>query len=824
MHPTPANRFPTRKFFGAISLCAAALLLPAAKLSADTQTTGPIVETTATPNKNADAQSKEQPSVEPMPNRVRIDLQTGDLETRVTRLLSEMTLDEKIGQMCQVFPNVGDQLTDAIANDIRQGRVGSIFYAGSTELVQEAQQIASQESRLGIPLIIGRDVIHGFRTTFPIPLGQAASWNPELVRQAAEVAAAEAKGQGVNWTFAPMVDICRDPRWGRIAETLGEDPMLSGVLASAMVEGFQQTDEQGIQGVVACAKHYAAYGLSEGGRDYNRASLSRIDLHNIHLPPFRAVQDAGCQTMMTTFSEVNGVPGTAHDYLLKRVLKGQWGFQGFVVSDWASVTEMVEHGYSEDEKHAAQRAANAGVDMEMVSTSYNDNLAKLCREGHVPESAIDDAVRRILRVKLQIASTHSKPDEAQATLLRPSNLEAARKLARQSMVLLKNQEQTLPLELNSISKIAVVGPLADAPQSQLGCWVLDAKQGDTITPLAAIQQAFADRAEVLHAPGADSSFSQKSSQIAKAASTAAEADVVVVVIGEDATLSGEARSRSKLCLPGVQDELLEAVAASGKPIVTVVIAGRPLAIGKAVELSDAVLYAWHPGTMGGPALVDLLLGREAPSGRLPVTFPKSVGQVPLYYGHSNTGRPSPHNFRPLIGSEEKDLPMEFQYRSHYVDQEPFPLFPFGYGLSYTTFAYEDLELGAPAISPKQTLSVRVRVKNTGEHAGAEVVQLYLRDQYSTIIRPVRELKAFRRVFLKPGETKVVEFALTIDDIATRDADGELLIEPGVFQLWAGGDCTASLTKEFKLLGGKPDTTADASSPTPAPSQTASPAG
>jgi len=793
----------------------ATLLVADGANSADTQTTGPIVEATATPH---DETHKQVP-IEPAPNRLRLDLSTGDLESRVSRLLNEMTLAEKIGQMCQVFPGEADELSEELANDIRQGRVGSIFYAGSAALVEQAQRIARDESRLGVPLIVGRDVIHGFRTTFPIPLGQAASWNPALIEQAAQVSAAEAKGQGVNWTFAPMVDICRDPRWGRIAETLGEDPMLSGVLAGAMVDGFQQSSDGELKGIVACAKHYAAYGLSEGGRDYNRASLSRIDLHNTHLPPFRMVLDAGCQTMMTTFSEVNGVPGTAHDYLLKDVLKGQWNFDGFVVSDWGSVTEMIEHGYCEDEKHAAERAANSGVDMEMVSTSYNDHLEDLCRAGRVSESDIDDAVRRILRVKLQLAWRPTDAEKLNATLLRPSSLETARTLARQSMVLLKNENQTLPLDINSLSKIAVVGPLADAAKSQLGCWVLDGEAGDTITPLAAVRHALAERAEVVYAAGAENSIDEKTNQIAQAVSACSQADVVLVVVGEDATLSGEARSRSKLCLPGVQDELIAAVAATGKPVVTVVIAGRPLAIGTAVEHSDALLYAWHPGTMGGPALVDLLLGHASPSGRLPVTFPKSVGQVPLYYGHSNTGRPSPHNFRPLIGSDETDLPAEFQYRSHYVDEQPFPLFPFGYGLSYTTIAYEDLELGTTTITPKQTLSVRVRVSNTGKRASAEVVQLYIRDMVSSIIRPVRELKAFRRVHLKPGATQVVEFALTIDDLAIRDAQGQLLIEPGKFQIWAGGDSRATLTTEFELQAPRTDATVDA--PRSAPTATVS---
>lgn len=791
----------------------------------DTQATGPVQPGATGPAVASDAPagSNAKNSTAPAIERVELDLETGDLQERVDRVLKEMTLAEKIGQLCQVFPAVGDKVADELAAEIRSGNVGSIFYAGSAEQVRQAQKIATEQSRLGIPLIVGRDVIHGFRTTFPIPLGQAASWNPELIERAAKVSAAEAKGQGINWTFAPMVDICRDPRWGRIAETLGEDPMLSGALATAMVRGFQQSQEGSIQGIVACAKHYAAYGLSEGGRDYNRASVSQADLHNIHLPPFRDVVRGGCQTIMTTFSEVNGIPGTAHDYLLRDVLKQSWGFDGFVVSDWASVTEMIAHGYSADEKQAALQSLSAGVDMEMVSTSFRDHLTQLCQSGQVSESIVDDAVERILRVKLQM-TPFSKETSTASTLLHPRNVELARTLARQSMVLLKNQEQTLPLDANKLEKIAVVGPLADAAQSQLGCWVMDSKQEDSITPLTALKDALSDSAEVIYAPGAEHSFATGKDGIAEAVKAARQADVVVMILGEDATLSGEARSRTQLTLPGVQAELIEAVAATGKPVITVVLAGRPLAIGELVEQSDAVLYAWHPGTMAGPALVDLLLGRESPSGRLPVTFPRSVGQVPLYYGHTNTGRPSPADFEPLVGSGETDLKPQFQYRSHYVDERPFPLYPFGYGLSYTTFEYEDLELGTDSLSPKQTLSVKVRLRNSGKRAASEVVQLYIRDHVSSIIRPVRELKAFRRIHLKPGASEIVEFALTIEDIAMRDAEGELLIEPGTFSIWAGGDSQADLTAEFQLLESPRAATADLPAALPEAKEAESPTG
>lgn len=729
-----------------------------------------------------------------------------DAKAESERLLAAMTLAEKIGQMCQVWPETGE-LTPAILESLRQGEIGSLINCTSPEMIAAAQQVVLEESRLGIPLLVGRDVVHGYRTIFPIPLAQAASWNPDLIECSAVVAANEAQSHGINWTFAPMVDIGRDPRWGRIAETLGEDPYLSGELAAAMVRGFQQEHDGALNGVLACAKHFAAYGLSEGGRDYNRASLSTADLHNVHLPSFRRSLDAGCRTLMTTFSEVNGVPGTAHAYLLQKVLNDDWEFSGLVVSDWNSVIEMVTHGYSADEADAACNAVNAGVHMEMVSPTFHEHLARLVEQGAVDESAIDDAVRRILRLKLELAAGAQQRERSAATptrldsqLLRPRALELARRAARESMVLLKNENSTLPLQLDSVRQVAVIGPLADAPLSQLGCWAVDGRAEDAITPLDALRESLGDRAEVVYARGAANSYSEATQDIAAAIRASAAADVTLLFVGEDAVLSGEARSRSTLSLPGVQRELVKQVAATGKPLVIVVLAGRPLAIGAECDLADAVLYAWHPGTMGGPAIADLLLGVASPCGKLPVTFPKNVGQIPIYYAHSNTGRPSPAAFKPLTASQGKDLPIEFQYRSHYVDGDAFPLFPFGYGLSYSTFAYDGFELGATSITPRQTLAVRARVANIGSRAGVEVVQLYVRDLAASLVRPVRELKAFRRIYLRPGESQAVEFALDADDLRFINNNGESVLEPGRFAVWIGGDSTATLGGEFELSG------------------------
>lgn len=732
--------------------------------------------------------------------RVEIDLAEGTVEEVAKRLLAEMTLQEKIGQLCQVGSSEPG-LDGPVGADLRGGRLGSIFYTGNAEQTRQAKKIAIEETRLGIPLLTPRDVIHGFRTVFPIPVGQAASWNPALIEQAAIIAADEARAEGVNWTFAPMLDIARDARWGRIAESLGEDPVLGSAIAAAMVRGYQQpvvmpTGETRYRGIAACAKHFAAYGLSEGGRDYNRAMLSNSELHSAILPPFRSAIDAQCASVMTSFNTINGVPGTAHRELLTGLLKQRWGFAGLVVSDWGSVEETIAHGYAADRRDAAKLSLTSGVDMEMASTTFQENLESLVEDGLVKTSTIDEAVRRVLEVKLRFATASRRPEDTD-TPSKPSAVEVARRVARESCVLLKN-EAALPLRADGLSKVAIIGPLADARRDQLGCWMLDGKESESVTPLAALRSALSGKAQVTYEAGLESSIDESTDRLEAAKAAAAQADVSVLFVGEGWTLSGEARSRANLDLPGAQAELVAFVASVDKPLILVVLAGRPLTIGTQINSADAVLYAWHPGSQGGPAIADLLLGVESPSGKLPVTFPKHVGQSPLYYNHPSTGRPPLASTRALIGSGLADFPAEEKYRSHYLDVDPFPLFPFGYGLSYSSFEYGEPELSTPVLRPGQTLGVRCSLTNTGATAAEEVAQLYVQDVAASIVRPVRELKAFRRVRLSPGETTVLEFALSTDDLSFFDNQSKRTLEPGEFRIGVGADSAAPLSQSFQL--------------------------
>ena len=721
-----------------------------------------------------------------------------DAEDLAEEILSFMTLEEKIGQMNQVFPD-GETLSDDLAVQIRDGQIGSIFYTGNANLLQRAQQIAVEQSRLGIPLIVARDVVHGFRTICPIPLGQAASWNADLVRQAAEVAASESRRVGIHWTFAPMVDISRDPRWGRIAESLGEDPWLASQLGAAMVQGFQaETPEGTLKGIAACPKHFVGYGLAEGGRDYNRVMVSQNELHNVFLSSFRACVDAKARTMMTAFNSINGIPATGHEFLLRDVLKQQWEFSGFVVSDWASVSEMITHGYVKDSQEAARAALRAGVDMEMCTTCYQDHLRHLVTSGLVSESLIDDAVKRMLLVKIELG-LFSQPyaDPGQPELLAPSHRKVARELTRQSLVLLKN-DAVLPLKKDQIKRAAIIGPLADAAKDQLGCWVLDGLPEEAVTPLSAIKQILGSEVDVTHVPCLQSKYEQGLSEFEAAVAAAKQSDVALVFVGEEEALSGEAHSRTNLSLPGSQGRLLAELAKLDVPVVMVVIAGRPLTIGDQVEQADAVLYAWHPGTMGGPAIADILFGVESPSGKLPVSFPKSVGQVPLYYNHLNTGRPSGSDYVPPHLRNVKNMPEEVRYRSHYVDSDPYPLFPFGYGLSYSEFIYSELQLSSDSLQWDEALEISVQLQNAGQFAGTETVQLYLRDKVASVLRPVKELKGYQRVSLKPGETTEVSFQLPYKSLGFYDEAGQYLIEPGQFQVWVGGDSKAKLSTDFQL--------------------------
>ncbi len=735
--------------------------------------------------------------------------QTLDLDERVDALVGEMTLAEKVGQLTQLngigSPPTGtaDNLvaSSAIYERLRQGQLGSILNEINTPTINALQRVAVKESRLGIPLVIGRDVIHGYRTIFPIPLGQAASWNPELVEAAAAVAASEARPVGIHWTFAPMVDIARDPRWGRIAEGLGEDPHLASQLSAAMVRGFQGDDLAAPDRIAACAKHFVGYGAAEGGRDYNTTVISPSLMRNVYLPSFHAAVDAGAATLMTAFNDVNGVPSSANRHLLHDVLRKEWGFDGFVVSDWESIREMIPHGYAADGMDAARLSVDAGVNMDMASPVYHDYLAALVEAGTVPESVVDELVREILRVKFRLG-LFEKPfvDESkQPPLLTDENLEVARQLAMQSMVLLKNDKRVLPFDSSKLKTLAVIGPLADAKHAQMGTWVPDGREEDSRTPLAAIREKVGDKVEVLYVPGLKDDLDRSTEGFAAAVAAARKADVVLLIVGERAHLSGEASSRAIIDLPGAQNELVAAVAATGKPVVLIIQAGRPLTIGKQVAQVEAVLYAWHAGTMAGPAMVDLLWGDESPSGKLPVTFPKSVGQIPLYYNHVNTGRPPrPYDFA-RDNQVDDEIDSELGYNSNYLDVSPYPFYPFGYGLSYTTFEYGPAELSTKKLRAGQTLAVRAPVKNTGEVAADEVVQLYVRDVVGSLTRPVRELKQFRRVHLKPGEEQVVEFALPADALAFYNNEEQRLLEPGKFEIYVGGSSLAPLAGEFEVV-------------------------
>ncbi len=719
-----------------------------------------------------------------------------EVETRIDDILAQMTLEEKIGQMNQLSYDVSGGGT--LADDIRAGRVGSLLNIVDPVKINELQKVAVEESRLGIPLVIGRDVIHGFKTIFPIPIGLAATFDPELVQQGAVIAAREARSAGVHWTFAPMLDISRDQRWGRLAEGFGEDPHLGAMLGSAMVRGYQGSSLADPASIAACVKHFVAYGAAEGGRDYNSTNVPEHLMRNIYLVPFKAAVDAGAATLMTSFNENDGIPGTGNKALVRDMLRDEWGWDGMVVSDWASVTEMIAHGFAADPKEAAMKAVNAGVDMEMVSGSYLQHLPQLIEEGKVSKEYVDNSVRNILRLKFRLGLFDAPYTDVPAVspAYAPEHLAAAKLSAERSAVLLKN-DGVLPLE--GVRSIALVGPMTDAPHDQLGTWIFDGDKSRTVTPLAALREMYGDKVSIIHENGLEYSRDNNTAGIARAVAAARRADVVVAVVGEESILSGEAHSLANPSLVGAQKELIAGLAKTGKPLVMVVMAGRPLLIGDEVEVADAVLWSFHPGTMGGPALADLLFGKVSPSGRLPMTFAKEVGQIPIYYNHNSTGRP-------FTGTETMidDIPREagqtsLGNTSYYLDAGAEPLFPFGYGLTYTTFEYSDLVLGSDTMSAGGSLDVRVTLSNTGERAGTEVVQLYVQDISGSITRPVRELKAFRRVSLGAGESTQVAFSLTPDMLAFWGLDMEYGAEPGEFRLWVGPDSSGGVESKFSLL-------------------------
>lgn len=696
-------------------------------------------------------------------------------EPFIQQLLSQMTLQEKLGQLSQVAPNPDPEM-------LRQGQIGSIISApgalagqslsesGDADTTNRLQQLAL-EARLKIPVIFGRDVIHGFRTIFPIPLGQAATFNPELAGQAAATAADEAATSGIKWTFAPMLDIARDPRWGRVAEGSGEDPFLGARMAEALVRGYQGEDMSAPDKLVACAKHFAGYGLSEGGRDYESGEVSDPTLRDVYLPPFRAAVRAGVGTFMSAFIDLNGVPATANRYLLNDILREEWQFDGFVVSDWESIRELVPHGIAEDEAHAARLALQAGVDMDMISGAYRSTLAESVQQGKLNPALIDQAVLRILRIKQRAGlfdHPYTDPTRAQYRVLTPQSRDLARRVARQSMVLLKNKDDLLPL--SGFRRILVAGPFVHAQAQLFGTWTLDGRAQD-VTPVDEALRAAAPQ-------GVELWFTELPDL---ALHMAHSADAVLLLMGEHPARSGENNNVSELSLPAGQTEFIESMAALGKPLTLVVFAGRPLALAREARVADALLYAWHPGIEGAAALGDILFGVASPSGRLPITFPRGSGQVPIYYAHKNSGRP---------------VTADGQFRTRYLDQPDSALFPFGYGLTYTHFRYDQIKLSSETL--RSELEVSAQVSNVGQKAGTEVVQLYIRDLVGSLTRPVRELKGFQRVMLDAGETRRVSFTLHEEDLAFTRADGTFGFEPGRFQVWIGPDSQSGLSAEFRI--------------------------
>ncbi|MFB0519785.1 MAG: beta-glucosidase BglX [Acidobacteriota bacterium] len=707
-------------------------------------------------------------------------VQDNSFNGKVEELLSMMTLEEKVGQLTQY-----SGFSSSRAELVRQGKIGSFLNIIGAEDTNKIQKIAVEESRLGIPLIFGLDVIHGYRTIFPIPLAQACSWDPEMVKKAESIAAKEARASGIHWTFAPMVDIARDPRWGRIAEGAGEDPYLGSVMAAARVEGFQGTDLSASNTILSCLKHFVAYGGAEGGRDYNTVDMSEKTLREIYLPPFKAGVEHGALSVMSAFNSLNGIPASANHFTLQKILRQEWGFEGYVVSDWASIEELIIHGYAADQSDAAQKAFQAGVDMDMQGNIYQENLAQLVKDGTISEKEIDDAVRRILKIKFLLGlfdNPYADPEQEATTIMREEHIAFARDMARKSIVLLKNENNLLPLDRN-IKSIAVIGPLADNKRDLLGTWSCRGRAEDVVTVLEGIKNKASSQTTITYTKGCDVA-GDNTEGFDEAVKIAKKADVAIVVLGESAAMSGEAASRASLDLPGTQTDLLKALYETGAPIVVVLMNGRPLSINWAVEHIPVIIEAWHPGVQGGNAIADVLYSDYNPSGKLAVTFPRSVGQIPIYYNHENTGRPA---------SPDK------KYTSKYLDISDTPLFPFGYGLSYTTFEYSNLRISVDRITPEGTITVRADIKNSGDYEGDEVVQLYIRDEVASAIRPVKELKGFTKIHLKPGQKRTVEFSLGHEQLGFYNQQMEYVVEPGVFKVWVGWNSAEGLQGSFEVI-------------------------
>ncbi|MBM2841319.1 MAG: glycoside hydrolase family 3 protein, partial [Bacteroidetes bacterium] len=681
---------------------------------------------------------------------VSVRAQVSAMDRTVDSLLVLMTLEEKCGQVNQIVAQWKDgisYLTEENKEMIRRGRIGSLLGAAGASPIREMQRIAVDESRLRIPLMFGIDVIHGARTIFPVPIGEASTWDPELVEKSARVAAFEASAQGIQWTFAPMVDIARDPRWGRMVEGSGEDPYLGSVMAAARVRGFQGKNLSDSTSIMACAKHFAAYGGAEAGRDYNTVDISERTLRDVYLPPYKAAVDAGVGSLMTSFNEIAGVPSSGSKFLMTDVLRGEWGFKGFVVSDWTAVAELIPHGVAATRADAGQLAISAGVDMDMMSNIYLEELPDLVRKGIVAEDVLNEAVRRVLKAKYRLGLFRDpyrgiSPEREKRSILTPENLKTALEVARKSIVLLKNENALLPLS-KQLNTIAVIGPLADNKHDPLGPWNAGGRDTDVVTVLEGLKQKISPQTRLHYVMGCeiegDSGYNAS-----EAVKVAKQADVAILVVGESIEMSGEAASRSNIDLPGRQKDLIKAVYETGTPVVLVLMNGRPLTISWEAETIPAILETWFLGVQTGNAIADVLFGDVNPSGKVPVTFPRSVGQIPIYYNHKNTGRP-------FIDPDK--------YTSKYLDVANTPLYPFGYGLSYTSFSYSNLTISPTKIGGKDSVTVSVLVKNAGKRDGDEVVQLYVQDVIGSVTRPVKELKGFRRVALKSGESRLVQFIL-----------------------------------------------------------------
>jgi len=728
-------------------------------------------------------------------------LSDSEIEQRVNALLAKMTLEEKAGQLNQM-PGESAQTLEMV----KEGKVGSLLGVLGADNANKAQRVAVEQSRLKIPLILGFDVIHGFRTIFPIPLASAGSFDPQLIEQAERVAAKEATAYGVKWTFAPMVDIARDPRWGRIVEGAGEDPYLGSVVAAARVRGFQGSNMADPESVVACAKHFAGYGAVEGGRDYNTVDMSEQRLREVYLPPFHAALEAGVGTFMSAFNDLNGIPATANHHTLTDILRDEWGFKGFVVSDYDSVHELIPHGIAADDVQATLKAITAGVDMDMADDDYQRFIPELVKSGKLPESVVDEAVRRVLRVKFEAGlfeRRYADPNREKTDILTPESLQIERKLAQESMVLLQNKGDLLPLKKNQT--VAVIGPLANDKASQLGSWAGNGQAKDAVTPLEGIVAKLgADR--VIYAKGVDIppyesglaagvaapappsatgvagvETEAKPANIDDAVAAANKADTVILFVGELAGMTGEASSRASLTLPGEQMKLIDAVLATNKPVVLVLESGRPLNISWAPDRIPAIMQAWYLGVQAGNAIADVLFGDASPSGRLVLSWPRAVGQIPMYYNHNNTGRPSAPD----------------RWHTGYLDLSMTPLYPFGYGLTYTQFRYSDLKVESP-VSTSGVLHVSAEIENTGKREGTEVVQLYVHDRVAPTSRPVRELKGFERVTLAPGEHKTVEFTVNAHDLGSYDPEMHWVVPSGTYDVWVAPDAVSGIQGMFQV--------------------------